>query len=243
MLINHNPLTPQNAFIQQVRRREDPNKVVKLLKRTPLPTTTTWNGKGETLEDFISGLEGHVDQQQHMSYLLIPELALLWLKFGNHQVVINIARKKKLHHSVDHIEEHQLANDISWLYGALKQSLKKRGKAIVRHYQKSRDGLAVWKQFLDTFRYGGDVDVYIIRQQDVLRTQYTPNYPGKELGFLEDYETAFVNIEAVSPDPLYSDEGKRQTFLANFSLINHTAEIADILSSQTSTWEELTSSL
>ena len=25
---------------------------------------------------------------------------------------------------------------------------------------------------------------------------------------LEDYETAFVNIEAVSPDPLYSDEDK-----------------------------------
>ena len=80
-------------------------------------------------------------------------------------------------------------------------------------------------------------------QQDVVCTQYTPNYPGKELEFLEDYETAFVNIEAVSPMPLYSDEGKRQTFLANFSLINHTAEIIDILSSQTSTWEELTSSL
>ena len=178
-----------------------------------------------------------------MSYLFLPQITRLWLKYGEIDMVIKIGQHKRLHSSLHHIAAKQMANDISWLNGTLKQSLKKKGKQIVKHFRDSHDGLSVWKQFLDTYRYGGDVDVYIARQQDILRVRYTPDYPGKELGFLEDYETAFINIDAVSETPLHNDQLKRQTFINNFSLIGHTNKMADNVFEQTDTWEQLVSSL
>ena len=96
---------------------------------------------------------------------------------------------------------------------------------------------------LDTYYYGWDVDICIVTQQDVLGTSYTPDCPGGELGFLEDYENAFINIDAVSPTELYTDEGKCHNFITNFSLINHTADMADDSVAQTTTWDELASYL
>ena len=84
-------------------------------------------------------------------------------------MVIYIGQQKRLHNSLHHIAAKQMANDISWLYKTLKQSLKKKGKQIVKHFCDSHDRLSVWKQFLNTYRYGGDVDVYIAKQQNILR--------------------------------------------------------------------------
>ena len=60
-----------------------------------------------------------------------------------------------------------------------------------------------------------------------MKTKYTPDDPGEELGFLGDFENAFIDIDAVSPTEFYTDEGKCHTFITNFSSINHTADMAD----------------
>ena len=86
--------TPQGIFMTQVCKH-DPKKSLRSLKRHPLPATVTWNSKGETMEKYIAAFEGHVDQQQYMSYLLIPELGMLWLKYGDHKKVLTIAKLKQ----------------------------------------------------------------------------------------------------------------------------------------------------
>ena len=106
-------------------------------------------------------------------------------------------------------------------------------------HEETRDGLVVWKMFLDTYRYDGNVDVYISVQQEVLKTKFHAHYPGGALAFAEAYETAFINIDKVSPEPLYTDVGKRNLFLLNFSVTDHTADLADLLAHNTETWHEL----
>ena len=62
-----------------------------LLKRTPLPMTVVWMGKGgQEFEQYIDCFTGHVSQQQHMGYLLNEKVAILWLKHGSPEVVICI---------------------------------------------------------------------------------------------------------------------------------------------------------
>ena len=130
-------------FMKPIKARERAHTLSKLLKHTPLPTTITWNGKGETLEEFIDGIERHVDQQPHMSYLLLPQITKLWLKYGDIDIVIHIRQRKRLHNSLHHIAAEQMANNIFWLYKTLKQSLKKKGKQIVKHFRDSHDRLSV----------------------------------------------------------------------------------------------------
>ena len=198
-----------------------------------------WNGQADTLETSIANFEGHVDQQQHMSYLLTPLISKLWLKHGDYKVVLCLGRQRSNHPGIHYITSAQFSSDISWLFGALKQSLWLHGKELVRQHESTRDGLVVWKAFLDSYCYNGSIDVYLALQQEVLCTRYSPDYPGGPLAFSEAYDAAFINMDNVSPEPLLSDTGKRQAFLLNFALTAHTADLADLLEHNTSTWSEM----
>ena len=153
-----NAIIASKDFMTKVKENKD-KSTNKPLKRTPLPSTVVWNGQAETLETYISLVEGHVDQQPFMSYILLRSIARWWFEYGDPCQVILIARQRKIHHSINIISEEQFEADIGWLYGAMKQSLISRGQHILRHYQNSKDGIAVWKQFLDTYCYDGDVAV------------------------------------------------------------------------------------
>ena len=98
---------------------------VTLLKRASLPITTTWDGTGKNLERFISTFEGHVAQQQHMSYLLLPPFIVTWLKHGQSpRKTLQIARSRNVHFCLRFVSDVQLLSDISWLFAALKQALQ-----------------------------------------------------------------------------------------------------------------------
>ena len=59
------------------------------LKRSPLPITVQWLGKGgATFESYIDRITGHIAQQPHMGYLLLDTIALLWLKHGEPSIVL-----------------------------------------------------------------------------------------------------------------------------------------------------------
>ena len=168
------------------------------LKRASLPSTVLWNGRsGKDLEKFIDKVTGHVAQQAHMGYLLLEPIAHLWLKYGDAEAVLQIGMSKKIHPSLHHISPTQFVLDVVWLYGALQASIVERGRSIIREHEDSQDGILTWKRFVDTYRYDGDVDVYLSEQQRSLCVQFHSHYPGGMLKFLEDYETAFLNIEYV----------------------------------------------
>src|SRR5210317_1344650 len=168
------------------------------LKRALLPTSITWNGNaGKPLEDYISKFKGHVAQQDRLGYILKDELHRLWVKHGDPKRVLLIGNRTKINPFLSFISVNQFLFDIVWLYGALQQSLPGKGSTIVKSYEHSQDGILVRKKFLATYRHGGNVAVYLNQQQSLLQKEYHLQYPGGMLQFVEDFETAFTNINAV----------------------------------------------
>jgi len=222
------------------------------LKRAPLPTTVVWNGKGGIeFEKFLDKFTGHVKQQQHMSYILKEQIAILWMKYGDAKYVIRVGMQERVHPSLAHISPSQFVSDTVWLFGAMQQAITGQGKTIIQAYQASEDGILCWKKFLDTYRYDGDVAVYLSTQHQILSVRYSSNYPGGMLQFLEDYESAFMNIEHVLNNKpstegitgLYTDQGKRNLFVQNFTVPDLTAELIESVESTTETWEDMVNEL
>src|SRR5210317_5540 len=223
------------------------------LKRAPLPTSITWNGNaGKPLEDYISKFKGHVAQQDRLGYILKDELHRLWVKHGDPKRVLLIEIRTKIHPFLSFILVNQFLFDIVWLYGALQQPLPGKGSTIVKSYERSQDGILVWKKFLATYRQGGNVGVYLNRQQSLLQKEYHLQYPGGMLPFVEDFERAFTNIDAVcegNPEMthrnvgLYTDQGKRELFISKFSAGPGTMDMIEAMEFTTTTWPDMVDAL
>ena len=134
-----------------------------------------------------------------------------------------------------------------WLYSAMVQSIRGRARSTIHDYSNAQDGIVCWKHFLDEYRYGGNVDVYLVKEQQTLRIRFTRDYPGGKLAFLEAYEDAFLNIDHVlernpslaGTGGLFTDEGKRKTFLPNFLVTDINETLIDIVEHSTSTWGQM----
>src|SRR5210317_1128720 len=223
------------------------------LKRAPLPTSITWNGNaGKPLEDYISKFKGHVAQQDRLGYILKDELHRLWVKHGDPKRVLLIGIRTRRHPFLSFISVKQFLFNIAWLYGALQQSPPGKGSTIVKSYERSQDGILVWKKFLATYRHGGNVAVYLNQQQSLLQKEYHLQYPGGMLQFVEDFETAFTNIDAVcagNPEMaqknvgLYTDQGKRELFISKFSTGPGTMDMIEAVESTTTTWPDMVDAL
>src|SRR5210317_132548 len=223
------------------------------LKRAPLPTSITWNGNArKPLEDYISKFKGHVAQQNRLGYILKDDLHRLWVKHGDTKRVLLIGIRTKIHPFLSFISVNQFLFDIVWLYAALQQSLPGKGSTIVKSYERSQDGILVWKKFLATYRHGGNVAVYLNQQQSLLQKEYHLQYPGGMLQFVEDFETAFTNIDAVcegNPEMaqknvgLYTDQGKRELFISKFSAGPGTMDLIEAVESTTTTWPDMVDAL
>src|SRR5210317_2064627 len=110
----------------------------------------------------------------------------------------------------------------------------------------------MWKKFLATYRHGGNVAVYLNQQQFLLQKEYHLQYPGGMLQFVEDFETAFTNIDAVcegNPEMaqrnvgLYMDQGKRELFISKFSAGPETMDMNEAVESTTTTWPDMVDAL
>src|SRR5210317_2233560 len=155
-------------------------------------------------------------------------------------------------HFFFYILVNQFLFDIVWLYGALQQSLPRKGSTIVKSYECSQDGVLVWKKFLATYRHGGNVAVYLNQQQSLLQKEYYLQYPGGMFQFVEDFETAFTNIDAVcegNPEMsqcnvgLYTNQGKRELFISKFSAGPVTMDMIEAMKSTTTTWPDMVDAL
>jgi hypothetical protein len=113
-----------------------------LLKRSSLPSTTTWNGKTTTLEKFKALFLGHVEQQAGMGHLLNPITICTWLKLGNENAVLLQLRQLKVHPYIHFISALQFSMDIQWVHGALRQSVLQNGAAIIDKHAIIKDGSA-----------------------------------------------------------------------------------------------------
>ena len=180
-----------------------------------------------------------------MGYILFDAIGAIWSQFKDAETVLRMATAQRVHISLFHITPHQLLNDMSWLFGAMQQSITGRGNHIIRKYESSQDGIMCCKCFVKKYRYNGNVDVYLAKQQEILTRQFHHNYEGGMQQFLEDYENAFMNIEYVmnkqmksqsNYNALYTDDGKRSLFIQNFTVPDLTDILIESVESVTDTW-------
>ena len=85
---------------------------------------------------------------------------------------------QNLHPSFKMISSHQFLSDVVRLYGSMQQSITGKGKHIIRGHEHTQDGILTWKLFLNTFRYNGNVDVYLATQQAILTRTFHAHSPG-----------------------------------------------------------------
>ena len=168
-------------------------------KRSPLPFTATWNGRsGADFESCISKFRGHVNQQSSMGCLLHDGIGRLWLKCGSPEKVLMLGMQRKLHPHLQCVTAKQFVMDITWLHGAMQQSITGRGNSHVLRHEPTQDGLCCWKEFITAFRHDGSVKVFLQQQQQVLMVPFTLECKGGMLQFLEDCELAFDCIDNVT---------------------------------------------
>ena len=174
-------------------------------------------------------------------------------KYGDPQALLRIGTTQKVHQSLKYISNAQFLSDIVWLYGALQQAITGRGRNIIKKFENTQDGILAWKYLVDTYRYDGEVEIYIAQQQEVLSRKFTAEYPGGMLQFLEDYEAAFMNIEYVMKrqqayshthgSDLYTDDGKRRLFAQNFMVPDLTDHLIDNVEACTDNWNDMVNAL
>ena len=142
----------------------------------PRPISITWNDhSGKSFEDFVFRFKGHVNQQPNMGYIILDTIGFLWAHHGDPHHFLSLGIHNQVHPSLHHISTIQFQNDIVWLFGALQQALVDRGKEIVMSYEHTQDGLCVWKKLISTYRYGGNVEVYLAKQMEIVSQKYHPN--------------------------------------------------------------------
>ena len=88
-----------------------------------------------------------------MTYLLLDSIFSLWIKHDDAYLVLQLGMQKRLHPALHYISAAQFLSDITWLYGALKQSIVGRGCFVIHEYKKHQNGLLTWKCLLDTYCY------------------------------------------------------------------------------------------
>ena len=92
------------------------------------------------------------------------------------------------------------------------------------------------------------------KQTAIIQHHFSANYHGGALQFLEDYESAYMNIAHImkhnktfstchTGQDLHTDHGKQQTFTTNFSVLGCTVTLIENVASQTTTWDAMVNEL
>ena len=192
--------------------------------------------------------------QTHMGHILMDDIALLWLKHADPTVVLSMGLQRGIHPCLRHVSAKQFIEDEVWFFGAMKQAITGRGKNIIQQFEKSQDGISAWRSFHTGYCYDGNVEVYLSQQQQVLLRKFHPKCQGGALQFVEDHESACINIEyvirtnprtgrALDGATLCTDKGKRNTFAHSFTCPGLTSELIESVEVATSTWEEMVNEL
>lgn len=82
---------------------------------------------------------------------------------------------------IRYISEEQFFIDLSYLYGALKQSLKVKGSDLINQETRTKDGIAVLYKLYQRYRYGGDKESYKAKQLVIMNSKLTRNFIGGPL--------------------------------------------------------------
>ena len=137
----------------------------------------------------------------------------------------------------------QFYNEIGFLYYALKQALVSRGVDLIIQQESNTDGIVVYHNLIQKYRYGGDMETYKTKLLKTIYNQYYTGYPGGALKYLDDWEDAIIRFENIAPEEATSSDAKRTNFAAQFTVISDTDFLIEQVRDTTNTWDEMASSL
>ena len=243
--VSFDPVSTQRGTVVGGNDTQIVQRTTNLLKRQALPQAVKWNGTGEdSFEDFLNSITSHIGQQAHLSYIILPEFISLWLQMGVVPKVLGLARRMNLHMSLHYITTEQFDFDITWLYNALKQAIGNgRGMDVVIRYKNTQDGIAVYHTMLNKYLYGGDLQSFQQKMEDILSTNLTRGYPGGPLEYLNNWEKASVRLKDVTPKEDWSDSALRRKFSQRFSVVGWTEHLCDSALDTTTSWQAFADSL
>ena len=148
-----------------------------------------------------------------------------------------------IHSSLKFITQEQLSNGINFLYFALKQALKSRGSDLIVQQEETNDGIVVYHNLIQKYRYGGDMETYKAKLLKIMYTNYHTGYPGGGIAYLDDWEDAITKYENIAPDKANSSEVKRSIFATQFTVINDTDFLTEQVRDSTTEWDQFANSL
>ena len=210
-----------------------------LYKRTPLPVTVKWTSK-TNFESFLSDFSAHVGQQSNMGYIMKESFHSIYLKYGDDAyLTLDLANYRRIHSSLHFITYEQFLNDIGYLYNALKQALKSKGSDLIVQEEHTCDGIVVFHNLIQKYRYGGDMETYKTNLLRTLYTRYYTGYPGGALEYLDNWEDAAIRFDNIAPKEKTSSNAKRTNFGAQFTVINDIDFLIEQVSNTTNTWDKM----
>ena len=116
----------------------------------------------------------------------MPAFHTIYFKHGNDlYTVLGMANMMNVHIAIKYISIEQFQNDINYLYYALKQALKSRGSDLVVTAEDTCDGIIVYHNLIQKYKYGGDRETYKSKLVILIHTQYYDGFPGGGIAYLD----------------------------------------------------------
>ena len=181
-----------------------------------------------------------------MQYILEDKFQSIYLQFGNNKhMTLGLANTANVHPTVKYISVEQFENDIPYLYNALKHSIRGRGADLIVQAQSSQDGIVVYKNLTQRYRYGGDVDTYKSKLLNIIHgDKYRTGYPGGPLVYLDQWENAVIRYNKMADqDGELRSAFLIDTFALKFKAVNDTEHIFEQARDNTENFDELANAL
>ena len=157
--------------------------------------------------------------------------------------MLGLANYMNILTSLNFISFEQFNNDNGYLYNALQQALKSNGSDLVIQQDESQDGIVVYHNLVQKYRYGGDMETYKCNLLCILYTKYYKRYPGRALGYLDNWEAAAIKFDNIAPEEKTTTDAKSTNFGPQFTVLNNTDFLIEQVRDTTNTWNKMVDSL
>lgn len=90
--------------------------------------------------------------------------------------------------------------------------MKSRGSDLIVQQESTTDGIVIYHNQIQKYRYGGDMETYKTKLLQVIYSGYYTGYPGGPLDYLNKWKDTIIRYENIAPEEFTSSDSKRTTF-------------------------------
>ena len=209
---------PEALEADRLERVRERLKVSTIAYSTPtkkikgtLPVQVKWNGTLEAFPSYRDAVEGFYTQV-HYGFIFDEQFQKLYKEHG-----WKTAEHPQLPEYVT-VSVNQIQEVASHLYGAIQTSCRDSHTArrFLKKHHGTRDGILVWMDLSLNQDKDGNVNVHEMKLEQKIRRQYTRNYSGGLVQYLEDVADGFAGLDEI--ECIYTEKQKMHILLGNLQL-------------------------